>query len=199
MTVSKPVLMIVLASVRPVRAGEPIARWFERCAHDDGTFEVDFVDLKALDLPPMQEPNHPRLQQYTLPHTKSWSARVDRADAVAFVMPEYNYGYTAPLKNAFDYLTMEWLYKPVGFISYGGVAAGTRAVQQFKQVVTALKMTPTAEAVALPFVQQLIADGRFVPSELVEAAALDMLGELRRLEVALRPLRDGVRGAGPQP
>jgi NAD(P)H-dependent FMN reductase len=41
-------------------------------------------------------------------HTKDWSAKVDSADAFVFVMPEYNYGFNAPLKNAIDYLNHEW-------------------------------------------------------------------------------------------
>ena len=89
----------------------------------------------------MDEPNHPRLRQYTKQHTKDWSAKVEAADAFVFVMPEYNYGFNAPLKNVIDYLNQEWAYKPVGFVSYGGVASGTRAVQMIKQVVTTLKMT----------------------------------------------------------
>ncbi|WP_420309189.1 NADPH-dependent FMN reductase [Streptomyces sp. YS-B37] len=35
-----------------------------------------------------------------------------------FVLPEYNYGYDAELKNAIDYLHQEWRYKPVGLVSY---------------------------------------------------------------------------------
>ena len=56
-------------------------------------------------------------------------------------MPEYNYGFTAPLKNALDYLHDEWHYKAVGFVSYGGIAAGTRAMQLLKPVLTALKLS----------------------------------------------------------
>src|SRR5699024_11872745 len=67
------------------------------------------------------------------------------SDLFVFVMPEYNYGYNAPLKNAIDYLHNEWHYKPVGFVSYGGVSAGTRAVQMVKQVVTTLRMTPVLD------------------------------------------------------
>ena len=51
-------------------------------------------------------------------------------------MPEYNYGFNAAIKNALDYLNAEWRGKAVGFVSYGGVAAGTRAVQMLKPVVT---------------------------------------------------------------
>jgi NAD(P)H-dependent FMN reductase len=52
------------------------------------------------------------------------------------VIPEYNCGFNAAIKNAIDYLNKEWQYKPLGFVSYGGVAAGTRAVQMLKQVVS---------------------------------------------------------------
>ena len=65
---------------------------------------------------------------------------MDAADAFVFVTPEYNHGYPASLKNAIDYLHHEWRYKPVGFVSYGGVAAGTRSVEQLQQVVTAVKL-----------------------------------------------------------
>ena len=43
-----------------------------------------------------------------------------------------------------------------GFVSYGGVAAGTRAVQQLKQVITTLKMFPLFDAVNIPFQTQFI-------------------------------------------
>ena len=66
---------------------------------------------------------------------------MEAADAFVFVTPEYNHGYPASLKNAIDYLNQEWRYKPVGFVSYGGVAAGTRSVEQLQQVVTAVKLT----------------------------------------------------------
>ncbi|MEU6106472.1 NADPH-dependent FMN reductase, partial [Streptomyces flaveolus] len=85
---------------------------------------------------------------------RDWSAEVAEADAFVFVMPEYNYGYNAELKNAIGYLHNEWQYKPVGMVSYGGVSAGTRAAQMIEQVVTTLKMTPVFEAVSIPFVQQ---------------------------------------------
>jgi NADPH-dependent FMN reductase len=70
------------------------------------------------------------------------SATVDEADAFVFVTPEYNHGPPASLVNALSYLHHEWHYKPVGFVSYGGVSAGTRSVEMTKQIVTTLKMMP---------------------------------------------------------
>jgi NAD(P)H-dependent FMN reductase len=184
-----PQLMIIVASVRPGRVGWPVGQWFSTVAERHGGFEVRTVDLAELALPLMDEPHHPRLRQYQHPYTRQWSQMVQAADAFVFVMPEYNFGMSAPLKNALDYLYHEWHYKPVGFVSYGGISGGLRAVQMVKQVVTALKMMPIPEAVTVPFVAQKIQDGRFIPSPDIEQAANTMLDELQRWESALRALR----------
>ena len=185
-----PKLSIVITSTRPGRAGMPIAEWFAARARTHQAFDVELIDLAEVDLPFMDEPHHPRLRRYEHDHTKAWSARVDAADAFVFVTPEYNSGFTAPLKNAIDYLHAEWQYKPVGFVSYGGVAAGTRAVQMLKQVVTTLKMLPLVEAVNIPFHPQFIDEhGVVVANDIMEHAAAAMLDELAIIESALRQRR----------
>jgi len=191
-----PNLTIIVGSTRPGRAGAPIAQWFTARAKDHGGFDVNVADLAELGLPLLDEPNHPRLRTYTRQHTKDWSAIVDAADAFVFVTPEYNYGYPASLKNAIDYLHHEWQHKPVGFVSYGGVAAGTRAVQQLKQVVTTLKMLPVFESVNIPFHTQFLdSDGTFHANEVLDQAADAMLDELVRTAAALRPLRPASEAA----
>lgn len=97
------------------------------------------------------------------------------------------------MKNAIDYLHHEWAYKPVGFVSYGGVSAGTRSVQMLKQVVTTLKLVPLSEAVSIPFVSQFLdEDQRVQANEVMETAANAMLDELQRWTAALQPLRQEV-------
>jgi NAD(P)H-dependent FMN reductase len=182
-------LTIVVASTRPGRVGLPVSQWFERQAVAHGGFEIGVADLAELKLPLMDEPSHPRLRAYTRQHTKDWSAIVDASDAFVFVMPEYNHGYIAPLKNALDYLHAEWMYKPVGLVSYGGVAGGTRAAQMIKPVLAALRMVPITSAVVIPFVRNLVADGIFEAGEAMEQGAAALLDELVRVEAALRPLR----------
>jgi len=188
--------MIIIASTRPGRGGWPVAQWFIRRANEHGAFEVKVVDLIELNLPLLDEPNHPRLRQYTQPHTHEWSEQVDAADAFVLVTPEYNHGYPASLKNAIDFLHHEWRHKPVGFVSYGGVAAGTRSVEQLQQVVTAVKLTPVIEQVNIPFYQQFIADdGAVQANEVMEQATDAMLDSLLRWEATLRPLRQEVAQA----
>src|SRR6201996_7981834 len=184
-----PTLTIIVGSTRPGRAGQPIAEWFAERARAHAGFDVEIADLAEIGLPLLDEPNHPRLGQYTKQHTKDWSAIIDRADAIVFVTPEYNYAYPASIKNAIDFLHREWRDKPVGFVSYGGVAAGTRAVQQLKQVVTTLRMVPVFESVNIPWHAQLIKDGKFEGNEGLEQAASIMLDELQRVEPALHQLR----------
>ncbi len=128
-------LLVIIASTRPGRIGPTIADWFVGQATEHGGFDVEVADLAEIDLPLLDEPAHPATGKYVHQHTKDWSALVDSADAFVFVMPEYNHSYTAPLKNAIDYLNREWAYKPVGFVSYGGVSGGLRAVQAIKPVI----------------------------------------------------------------
>jgi NAD(P)H-dependent FMN reductase len=187
--VGEPKLLVIVASTRPGRVGLPVARWFFDTAAQHGGFDVQLVDLAEWDLPLMDEPHHPRLRQYTHDHTRRWSALIESADALVWVMPEYNHGYTAPLKNAIDYLVHEWAWKPVGLVSYGGLAAGTRATQLIKPVLSDLKMVPLAETVSIPFVNQLVKGGVFEPNESLQRQADAMLNELARVELATRSLR----------
>jgi NAD(P)H-dependent FMN reductase len=188
--VNKPVVQVVIASTRPGRIGPAVATWVRDRAEQHGGFTVELVDLAAVDLPLLDEPNHPRKQRYVHQHTKDWSATVSRADAFVFVMPEYNHGFNAALKNALDYLYIEWGDKPAGLVSYGGVAGGTRAAQLLKPVLTALRMVPVLEAVNIPFVHKLVADGRLQPSEQLDRAADGMFAALARWTQLLRSLRD---------
>lgn len=183
-------LHVVIASTRPGRVGPTIAQWFHESAVSHGKFEVELVDLADQHLPLMDEPAHPRLQKYEHAHTKAWSAKVEAADAFVFVTPEYNYSAPPSLINALDYLYREWNYKPAGFVSYGGVSGGIRAVQMIKQIVTTLKMVPLVEAVPIPFFSKHIDDtGLFVANELHQKSAADMLDELLKWAEALKPMR----------
>ena len=186
-------LKIIIASTRPGRIGLPIGTWFAQAAVNHGGFDnVEVLDLAEIDLPFMNEPKHPRLRQYVHPHTIAWSEAVDSADAFVFVSPEYNFSMTAPLKNALDYLSAEWAYKPVGLVTYGGMSGGTRAAHQIRQVVSVLKMIPVPEAVALPMVFPQIVGDEFVPTDGNVAAANLMLDEITKVGAALAPLRTTV-------
>lgn len=192
---SKPTLLVIGASTRPGRSGPLVSDWFADEARRHDAFDIKQVDLGELDLPMFDEPGHPRFGKYVNEHTRNWSEIVDQADAYVIVTPEYDYATPASLMNALQYLAREWAYKPVGFVSYGGVSGGLRGVQMTKQVVTTLRMMPIPEGVVLPFFGKQIdaEEQRFVPGGGNALAAQQMLDELHRWEAALAPLREAQR------
>ena len=186
-----PRLNVIICSTRPGRVGKAVGDWFDGVARQHGGFDVELVDLAEMNLPIYDEPKHPRLKQYEHEHTKRWSASVDSADAFVFVTPEYNHGPPPSLVNALNYVYVEWTYKPAGFVSYGGVSGGMRAVQSEKLALTSFKMVPILETVLIPMVPQHIdkATGSFQPNEIHQSSATMMLDELLRWAKALKPLR----------
>ena len=178
MAPATPVLQIIIGSTRPGRKGPAVARWFDGVARAHGDFEVELIDLAEVALPFFDEPGHPMLGVYQHEHTKRWSASVERADAVVWVMPEYNHSFAATVKNALDFLHHEWANKPVGFVSYGGVAAGIRAQQSLKPTLSALKMVVVNESVSIPNFGAHIVGDDFVAPEGLDGAANALLDSL---------------------
>lgn len=180
-------LLVVIASTRPGRVGPRIANWFAACAA--GTFDVKIADLAELDLPLLDEPEYATTGVYVHEHTRRWSGIVAAADAIVFVMPEYNGGFTAPLKNALDYLYDEWRDKPVGFVGYGMSSGGMRAVHMVKPVLLALGMLPVSSAVTIRLREALDTNGQLVVSPALVEAAGELVTELARMTPALAGLR----------
>lgn len=194
-------MLVVLSSVRPGRAGRPVADWFLPLVAKDDRLEVELIDLLELGLPFMDEPEEPHLLAYTRDHTRRWSAIVNRADAVVFITPEYNATPAPALKNAIDFLYHEWVGKPAGFVSYGGVWAGARAVQALKPTLTQLGMMPLAAQVPIPNVAGRIDENGVFDGERFERSAGRMLDQLVLWAETLGPIREQarekVRAAGP--
>lgn len=145
-------LMVINGSVRQGRMADNIQAWAQEILSQDSELELDFVDLKEVDLPFYDEAGSPSSPGFTYanPKGKAWADRVGAAEAFIFITPEYNHGPSAVLKNAVDWVYQEWQYKPAGFISYGGVAAGTRAVQQLKQNLLHVDVFPVHFNVHIP-------------------------------------------------
>ncbi|MCS5734095.1 NADPH-dependent FMN reductase [Herbiconiux daphne] len=173
-----PRLLIIVASVRSGRVGAAVGEWVAARAESVDGVEVDVADLAEVRLPLHDEPHHPRLRDYVGEDARRWSARVESADGVVFVMPEYNHSFSAPLKNAIDYLHQEWVGMPVGLVSYGGLSGGTRAVVALQPVLVNLGMHLVRTNVEIAWVAEHVHDGAFVPTERHERALEALLAEL---------------------
>lgn len=147
-------IQILVGSTREKRLGFGISKWVEGVVRSYENIEVELVDLREYPLPFFDEDLPPSMNEgnYKESGAKIWSEKIKSADGYIIVTPEYNHGYPADLKNHLDYLYHEWGYKPVGFVSYGGHAGGSRAVEQLKQVALELHMVPVRDNVTISMV-----------------------------------------------
>ncbi|MET8730664.1 bifunctional NAD(P)H-dependent oxidoreductase/GNAT family N-acetyltransferase [Streptomyces parvus] len=192
MTTKRLRILVLVCSTRPNALGPPVGQWLtDTLAPGAELLGADLVPLAIgdLGLPFLDEEEHPSSGVHQHEHTRRWSRIVDEADGFVFVTPEYNYGMPATLKNALDYLSPEWAWKPAGFVSYGHTSAGTRAVQHAKQVVTTLRLVPLGATVALR-IADVTQGSRVAPEARHAEAAEGMLVELVRVARALTPMRE---------
>lgn len=192
-------LGIINAAASARRHGDPIADWIEAVARRCGAFQVERINLKEVNLPLFDEPELPRLRRYVNPHTVEWSKRIDALDAFIVVMPEYNRGYPAILKNAIDYLAREWAFKPVSVVSYGAtMSGGVRAAESLTPVLVAMQMMVVREQVMIPFAPTHLHDGVFLPTEGMQEGAEAMCEALVRADAAMHLLRTDLDEVGDQ-
>lgn len=134
---------VVLGSVRPRRLSERPARLIvERLALLG--CQAPLVDLRALDLPIFGQTR----DQDELPAVIELKTIADTSDAMVWLTPEYNHGYTSAIKNAVDYLHSEIRRKPMAVCGLsGGGLGGARAVEQLKLVLLELRAVVIRDSV----------------------------------------------------
>jgi NAD(P)H-dependent FMN reductase len=152
---------IVIGSTRPQRLCPEIAAWVRNIVQPNSPLTYALIDLAQINLPFLDEPLMPALGQYQHEHTQAWSRLVKSYAGFVFVLPQYNWGYPAPLKNALDFLYTEWADKPAGLVTYGSHGGG-KAADGLKVVLQGLHMHTTATNPALSLTPQMLgADGQF--------------------------------------
>ena len=179
---------IIIGSTRPGRKGEAVARWVHEHAQKRTDAEFELVDIKDFNLPLLDEPVPPSMAQYSQPHTKVWSAKIQTFDAFVFVTPEYNHGPSGALKNAIDFLYREWNNKAAGFVSYGS-AGGTRAVEQLRLVMGELQVADVRAQVTLSLATDFENYSVFKPAERHEKSLNTVFDQVIAWGGALKSLR----------
>ncbi len=179
---------VIIGSTRPGRLGEQVARWVHELAQKRTDAEFELVDIKDYDLPLLDEPIPPSSGKYSHDHTKAWSAKISPFDAYVFVTPEYNHATSAALKNALDYLWLEWNNKAAGFVGYGS-AGGVRAIEQLRQVMAELEIADVRKQVTLSLYTDFENFRVFKPDPKQEENVDNMLHQVVAWGGALKSLR----------
>lgn len=129
MTVHPLRLALLVRNTEPGGFGTVATEWFQRQVEQRDEFKLDLVDLAATPL-------------------TSLPTRIEEADAVVIVSPEYNHAYPGDLKSAIDAVRRPWYAKPVAFIVYGGRSGGIRAAEQLRLVFGELHAVPIRETLS---------------------------------------------------
>lgn len=166
---------VIIGSTRNGRFAPTVARWFADRAEAREDVTVDLIDLVDADLPY-------KLTDFGEAPTDEVTAitpRLAAADAFVVVTPEYNHSYPAAIKNLIDWHYDEWQAKPIGFVSYGGVAGGLRAVEHLRQVFAELHAVTIRDTVSFHgAIQQFDAGGAPRDPEACNGAAKVLLDQL---------------------
>jgi NAD(P)H-dependent FMN reductase len=159
-------LGVILASTREGRRGEGFARWIHALLSERQGAKIELLDLRDWRLPNYDDASMPPVAEknYTDPTARGWVEKIDGLDGYVIVTPEYSHGYPGGLKNAIDHGFAVWANKPVAFVSYGGTAAGARAVEQLRLVAIELRMVPIRDEVNVRLIG-VVLDERGQPTE----------------------------------
>lgn len=185
-------LAVIVGSVRAGRFGPTVSSWFADEARKYGSYEVDLIDLAEAEhelpvsFPDFNEPLPAGVERVR----SNLSARLEAADAFVIVTPEYNHSFPASLKNIIDWFNTEWHAKPVGFVSYGGMAGGQRAVEHLRQIFPELHAVTIRHTLSFHMAwERFSPDGLPRDAEGSNAAAKGMLRQLEWWGNALRDAR----------
>jgi len=184
-------LGVILASVRPGRRGEPLAAWVDALVATRTDVVAELLDLREWPFASYGHKDSPIIAEKSYAAgtlERRWAERIGELDGFIAVTPEYSHGYPGSLKNALDHIYVPWNYKPIAFVSYGGFAAGARAVEQLRQVAVELRMIPVRDEVNLRLVGIALDERGWPTDELYRKRAGAMLDEVAWMA---RVLRDG--------
>lgn len=152
---------IILGSNRPNRICRSIGEWVQK-EMKHKKLAISLIDLAEINLPFLDEPELPAAHNYVHQHTYEWSKLINSFDGFLFLVPQYNWGYPAVLKNALDYLFNEWKGKPVSTICYGG-HGGFQAELAIKLVIRGLNMYSMVTNPAFSISKEMFAsNGQFI-------------------------------------
>ncbi len=181
-------IQIILGSTRPNRVGESVADWVFKIASKNTDIAFELVDVADYNLPLLDEPVPPMMNQYSKDHTKKWSKKIREADGYIFVTAEYNRSIPGAFKNAVDYLNLEWRDKAIGFVGYGTVG-GARAIEHWRGVSGELHMADVRETLHLYLPTDFENYRDFKPTAAHEEQLNKVIGEVQAWSGALKTLR----------
>ena len=182
---------VVLGSVREQRRSLAPAKLLVEKIIAAG-HESQLVDFKEMPLPFYNLDTVPVALKGKYPNenAQKWSSIANRADAFVLIVSEYNHGYSAVLKNALDWLYMEFNRKPFGMVGVSdGKYGAIRGMEQLRQVIENFGAVALREVVPFGPVQDAFdTDGKLIDESYLKKID-GLLKVLVEFAEAMKPIR----------
>lgn len=161
-------ILILTGSARPNSAGSNVAKLI-KLAIEKQALDATIVEVATLNLPFFNAAHPPSAKEFefTNQDVKNWSQQVKEADAVVWVMPEYNHSISGIQKNAIDWLYHEWKDKPLAIAAYGWYE-GANVIESTEPILKVIKPN-LRSLVGLGFNKHLNTDGTVLDADLTES------------------------------
>jgi len=157
MDLNRPLFIpVILGTARKGRMSEFAARLVCAELAQRPGIETELIDIRSLPLPvddAGEAIKHPE-----------FSSKMNRADALAIVSPEYNHGYSGLLKHVLDSCLKEYIHKAAGVVGVSaGPFGGARGIEDLLPVLRELGLVTIFWDVNFSSVQTVFnADGKLL-------------------------------------
>lgn len=162
---------IILGTAREGRLSEKVAMFVKNEVESAG-HKTEVIDVRDY---------APRRTQEISEKTKEYGEKINKADGLIIVSPEYNHGYPGELKMLLDSAYAEYAEKPLGICGVSiSPMGGCRMVEQLRLVSIELHMTPIREAVYFSSAMNLFDEGENIKDPAYKDRIRKMLEELTK-------------------
>ena len=119
---------VILGTTRQGRMSLHVSRLITQEVARQNGIETELIDIATVSLPTGDAGEAIK--------EAGFSGKMDRADGLVIVAPEYNHGYSGLLKHVLDSCLKEYIHKAVGIVGVSaGPFGGTRLIQNLLPVM----------------------------------------------------------------
>jgi len=147
---------VILGTTRQGRMSLHVSRLITQEVARQNGIETELIDIATVSLPTGDAGEAIK--------EAGFSGKMDRADGLVIVAPEYNHGYSGLLKHVLDSCLKEYIHKAVGIVGVSaGPFGGTRVIQNLLPVMREIGLVTIFWDVNFSSVQKVFAeDGKLL-------------------------------------
>lgn len=169
-------IAVVAGTNRPNALNPQVVDWVAQQLAGRGGIEAEVVRFDDFDLPVLDEPIPAGANMYQNDHTKAWGAKLAEFDGYIFVTPEYNHSVPGGLKNALDYVSLEFNHKVAGIVNYGA-DKGVRAAEHLRLILANSRVAVVRDQTSFSIFTDFT-DGEFTPQEVSVQPFASMIDDM---------------------